>query len=413
MDKPILLIAFKYPPYAGVGGFRWSKLSRYLAEMGYKIHVATVNWEVHGDNIFLEDVQHQNIIIHRVPSFYFHNFKYRKYKNNHIGNIKRVLRHGFFRILNLIWYEDEAQFWGRHLLPFCKKLIKDENITNVIATGHPFMANYWAARLKVDLPEINLIQDFQDPWTDNDIRYLPLKRMAKKSLQHEIFALNNCDAVFAVTDGLMNLLSKKIYTNIEQATVPNGFDIDVHNISAIKRDFTFIYAGNLYVGRGEPLESFLKAVENIGKKIPELKISFYGSSPPNLKQKYAKLFNDGIVSAHPPVSPDKIYNLMYKSFACLQFNARIFPCLVSTKIYEYASLNRPTLCINYGGEIDNLIKKHKLGISVNGDDIGQIEEDIFKLYDIWQHDPHYEISPTGLGRYHYKNIVNEVEKYFK
>ena len=137
------------------------------------------------------------------------------------------------------------------------------------------MANYWAARLKANLPEINLIQDFQDPWNDNDIRYLPLKRMAKKSLQHEIFALNNCDAVFAVTDGLMNLLSKKIYTNIEQATVPNGFDIDVHNISAIKRDFTFIYAGNLYVGRGEPLKSFLKAVENIEKEIPELKIRFY------------------------------------------------------------------------------------------------------------------------------------------
>jgi len=60
-----------------------------------------------------------------------------------------------------------------------------------------------------------------------------------------------------------------------------------------------------------------------------------------------------------------------------------------------------------------LIKRHKLGISVNGDDIGQIEKEILKLYDTWQHDPYYEISPEGLEIYHYKNLAKEVEKYFK
>nr|QNO48826.1 hypothetical protein IMBEDNDK_00036 [Methanosarcinales archaeon ANME-2c ERB4] len=413
MDKHILLIAFKYPPYAGVGGFRWSKLSRYLAEMGYKIHVVTVNWKASGGDTFLEEVQHSNITIHRIPSFYCHNFKYSRYKSSFTGRLKRVFRYGFLKVVDIIWYEDEAQFWGQHLLPFCKQLIKDNSITNVIATGHPFMANYWAARLKADIPEINLIQDFRDEWNDNPIRSFPLGQMAKKSLQHEIFALNNCDVVFAVSDGLMDLLSKKINTNIRKAVIPNGFDTHIYNKDATKRDFTFVYAGSLYAGREEPLEVFLKAVDAIEKTIPELKIKFYGSSPPNLKHKYAKLFNDGIVSAHPPVSPDQIHRFMHESFACLLFNARIYPFARSTKIYEYASLNRPTLCINYGGEIDALIKKHKLGISVNGDNVGQIKEEILKLYDIWQQDPGYEISPEGLKIYHYKNIAKEVEKYFK
>ena len=410
-NKKILLIAFKYPHYAEVGAKRWVKLSKYLAEMGYKIHVVTVNWKIDGKN--LDDIQHPNIIIHRIPSLYFHNLKYKNYKNNFTGNIKHLLRHGFLKILSIIWYEDEAQFWGVYLIPFCKKLIKKEGIKNVIATGHPFMTNYWAAKLKMDLLEINLIQDFRDPWNDDAIRSLPFRLTAKRSLQHEIFALNNCDVLFAVTDGLMELLSKKIHANIKKVIIPNGFDAYICSKDAVKRDFVFIYAGSLYCGRKEPLESFLKAVENVRKTTPELKIKLYGLFPPNLEKKHEVLFKSGIISAYPPVSPEEIQKHIYKSFTCLHFNARIYPYLVSMKIYEYASLKRPTLCINYGGEIDTLIKKHKLGVSVNGDDIGQIEKEILKLYDTWQHDPYYEISPEGLEIYHYKNLAKEVEKSFK
>jgi len=413
MDRQVLLIAFKYPPYGGVGAKRWSKLSKYLAEMGYKIHVVTVNWTASEEDTFLEDVKHPNITIHRIHSFYFHNIKYKRYKSNFTGNVNRVFRYGFLKILNIIWYEDEAQFWGFYLLPLCKKIIKKENIKNVIATGHPFMTNYWAAQLKADLPEINLMQDFRDPWNDDEVRSLPLKRMAKKSLQHETFALNNCDVVFAVTDGLMDLLSKKINTNTKKAVIPNGFDTHICNNDAIKRDFTFIYAGNLYAGREEPSNAFLKALESIRKEIPEIKVDFYGSFPPKLRKKYEKLFKDGIISVYPSVSPEQIQIFMHKSFACLHFNARIYPYLVSTKIYEYASLKRPTLCVNYGGEIEELIERHKLGISVDGDDIGHIEEEILNLYDIWQHNPYYEISPEGLEIYHYKNLAKDVEKYFK
>ena len=411
--KKILLIAFKYPPYAGVGGFRWSKLSKYLAEMGYKIHVVTVNWKQYGDNTYITDVQHPNIVIHRIPSLYPHNLRYKPFEHNLIGNFKRILRHLFFKFLNLIWYEDEAHFWGYSLLPFCEQMIENENIKNVIATGHPFMANHWAAKLKQKHPEINLIQDFRDPWNDDAIRFLPLKQMAKKSLQHEIFTLNNCDVLITVSDGLMDLLAKKISANIDMAVIRNGFDIDICKKKPIKRDFNLIYGGSLWAGREEPLDSFLKAVASIVREIPDLKIMFYGSFPFGLIKKYPKLFSDGVISTYSPVSPDQIQILMYESFACLLFNARIYPYAVSTKIYEYASLKRPILCVNYGGEIDDLIKKHQLGTSVNGDDINQIKEGILKLYNLWKENPYYEISSVGLEIYHYKNLAKMFEKYLK
>jgi len=413
MNKNILLIAFKYPPYAGVGGFRWSKLSKYLAEMGYTIHVVTVKWKQHGDNTYLEDVKHPNIIIHRIPSLYPHNLKYKPFKKNLIGEFKRILRHLFFKIVNIFWYEDEAQYWGYSLLPFCERLIIEEDIKNVIATGHPFMANYWAAKLKQKNPEINLIQDFRDPWNDDVIRYLPLKQMVKKSENHEIFAINNCDFLVTVTNGLMDLYYEKARREINKTVIRNGYDIDICQKKSIKRDFNIIYAGSLWAGREEPLEAFLKSLVSIIKDIPEMKISFYGSFPSGLVKKYSKLFDEKIIFTYSPVSPDQVQKIINESFACLLFNSRVYPYALSTKIYEYASLKRPILCVNYGGEIDDVIQKHNLGLSVNGDDINQINEGILKLYGLWKENPYFEIIPTGLEIYHYKNLAKMIEKLFR
>lgn len=411
-NKKILLIAFKYPPYAGVGGFRWSKLSKYLAEMGYSIHVVTVNWKQYGDNTNIDDVQHPNITIHRINSIYPHNFKYMQFKNTKIGNIERIIRHLFFRLGNVIWYEDEAQYWGYSLLPFCEQLIKNDGIKNVIATGHPFMANYWAAKLKQKHPEINLIQDLRDPWTENPFKSYLLGIYKKKSVKHEIFALNNCDVLLAVTNGLVELFSEKIYNNVITKSIPNGFDIDFNNKNAVSRDFTLIYAGALFNGRDEPFEAFLKAIQNIEEKIPEIKICIYGSFPNSIRDKYKQMFVSGKIKSYPSVSPEKIHKLMHHSFACLHFNARLFPFAVSTKIYEHAALKRPTFSVNYGGDTENLMRNHNFGISVNGDDIGQIEDGIVRLYELWKSNPNYEISPFNLEMFDYKNLAEEVTNYF-
>lgn len=412
-EKKILLIAFKYPPYSGVGGFRWSKLSKYLAEEGCVLHVVTVNWKKYGNNTLLEDIHHPNIIVHRIPSLYFHNFKYRPFNSNLTGKIMRVLRYLFFRAINLFWYEDEAHFWGYTLLPFCKKLIIRENITNVIATGHPFMANYWASRLKIIMPEINLIQDFRDEWNDDPNRSFIWSFYKKKSLQHEIFSVNRCDVLIAVTDGLLKLLEARKHECSEMAVIPNGFDFEISNKPPIKRHFNFIYAGKLWAGRAEPFDSFMSVVEKLRPEIPELRIDVYGSIPDDLRSKYDLLLKDGTLSILSPVSHEKIQEIMYESFVCLLFNARIYPWARSTKIYEHASLKRPTFCINYGGEIDKLIKTHDLGVAINGEKPEEIEEEILNLYKIWKQDPGYEISPRNIEQFHYRNLAKEYKNYLK
>lgn len=413
--KKILLVSFKFPPYAGVGSFRWSKITKYLAKKGYKIHVITVNWDYIGSDNLLEDVNHHNIIIHKIPSFYPHNFKYKRFKSNNLGNLLHITRHGILKILDLIWYEDEAHFWGKHLIPYCEKIIRKEGIKNVISTGAPFMANYWSAKLKVKNPDINLILDFRDPWSENKNKTSRLKIFRRKILQHEKFTVNNCDTLVSVTESMLNGFMKKVSNKkVQGVVIPNGHDIDTKKIKTnINRDFSFLHAGGLIGGRQKPLKSFLKAVDEIKSKTPEIKIDFYGKLPNDVKRKYIKLFEKDIVKEHKKIPPNEIKKKMSKSFVCLHFNAEFFPMSVSTKIYEYASLKRPTLSINYGGEIDKLIDNYNFGISVNGKDITKIKKEILNLYEIWKKNPNYEIKPKDIDKFHFKNIVLEFERYFK
>ena len=138
--KKIILIAYKFPPFAGVGALRWSKMSKYLAEMGFVIHVFTIDWTTSlGDHTYSDDVKHKNIIIHRIPSGYFKVLN--PGKNRYINKLKYYLE-------QFAYYDDEAQRWGPHLIPAVETLMKKEAINTVIATGHPFQAIRWANRNK-------------------------------------------------------------------------------------------------------------------------------------------------------------------------------------------------------------------------------------------------------------------------
>ena len=66
----LLIVAFKFPPYGGVGSFRWAKLSKYLAKNGHKVKVISVDWNKNSQNNLYHDIVHKNISIERISSGY-------------------------------------------------------------------------------------------------------------------------------------------------------------------------------------------------------------------------------------------------------------------------------------------------------------------------------------------------------
>jgi len=399
VKKKILLIAFKYPPFSGVGGFRWSKLSKYLAQLGHELHVVTVVWQQYQPNTLLADVEHPNIHIHRIQSNYPHNLRYRPITNYYLN----FLRKSFFYLLNrFLFYDDEAQYWGRYLLPVCQRLIADKQIEVIIATGHPFQANRWAAVLKKANPQLTLIQDFRDPWVDNPLRSWPKSKRSQVE-QWQTMSIETADCVVSVTNGLLDLLLSNT-TQTHGLVIRNGYD-DENLILADslfdQKGFSFVYIGNLFGGREKPLNIFLNAVRQVKSKISNLKISVVGGYSPIIKQTYQDLIESSVLVLRSPVSQHDAFQMVKEATYALHFNAKEYPYALSTKIYEYGMLKTPTVSFNYGGEIETLIRQHSLGYSVNVE-TDNIAEFLVTLHT--QNKPEFRFDITSFS---YRNLAKQ------
>jgi glycosyltransferase involved in cell wall biosynthesis len=356
-NKKILLIAFKFPPYAGVGGYRWSKLSKYLAGMGHEIHVVTVGWKATGPNTLLDDVRHPNIRIHRIRSGCPHNLRTAAFRNPYLSYLVQRM---FGLMDRFFYFDDEAQQWGRYLLPFCEQLIAAERIGVVIATGHPFQANRWAAVLKTRCPGIKLIQDFRDPWID------PFKTLYSEKKTERIrcwmqFAIEKADHCVFVTEGLARQMVPGLQSKC--LVLSNGHDFPVCQERLGVTD-NWIHIGNITGGRDQMARCFLQVCRAHPELIGKGRVVFYGHLPLRLKREFSPLWKIGMVEDRGIQPQNVVFEELKRSCVALQLNSELYPYLVSTKIYEHAAAGVPTLSINGGGEIDTLIDLNGLGISV-------------------------------------------------
>lgn len=357
----MLLIAFKYPPYAGVGGYRWAKLSKYLARLGHEVHVVTVPWRTHGPNTLTADVRHERIAVHTVRSGAPHNLRHRPIANRRVATARNLTLGALDRVL---YFDDEAQRWGRHLLPFCERLIEERGIEVAVATGHPFQANRWALELKRRVPGLRLVQDLRDPWADNPFRPLTSAQAARvREWQRE--AVEGADAIVTVTQGLRELYLRD--ARQERALViHNGFDPESAPAHATERDGPpqIVHVGNVSNGRDEPLRALLDATRRRGPGAP-WRIVLVGSVPVTIAAEYRDLVDRGELELMPALAHEQALALIAGSDVALHLGAAQFPYALSTKIYEHGMLRVPTLSLNHGGEVARLISERGLGRSVD------------------------------------------------
>jgi glycosyltransferase involved in cell wall biosynthesis len=363
--RPILLIAYKFPPYAGVGGFRWAKLAKYLARLGHEIHVVSVSWPAYGPNTLMADASEPGVTVHRIASGSPHCFRHRPLRGRWRIGARYVALRGLDAAL---FYDDEAQRWGRHLVGTCERLIDELGIDVAVATGHPFQANRWAAELKRRRPGLKLIQDFRDPWADNPFRSLSHRR-AQRIRAWQRDAVAEADAVVSVTPPLLDLFVRD--TPRKRAVViTNGVDPEASSVgdlgaSAADGITRLTHVGNITNGRGRPLDALLHALRELGPAGPRFEVQLVGPMLESVGRANADLVEGGVLVLRPPMSQPEALRRVAESDYAVQLNAREFPYGASTKVYEYALLRVPQISLNYGGFVDQIVRDHGFGHSVD------------------------------------------------
>jgi glycosyltransferase involved in cell wall biosynthesis len=239
----LLMLAFEFPPFSGVGAQRSVKLAQYLPDYGVKPIVITTDagslaewYGSPGDASSLGEVP-ATLDIHRVPAP-------RPPTNSHLA--RRL--NAFFSL-----GEPIGQSWRAALTPVVDALVRDAKPDAIYVSIPPFSVSPVALELakRSGLP---LIVDFRDHWSQWCHNARPTRAHYLMVLNREREVVMGADAVVGVTAQLVRDLQRAhpAADSGKFSVVHNGFDGEVRaqlapaRAGSASEPFVIGYAGSFY-----------------------------------------------------------------------------------------------------------------------------------------------------------------------
>jgi hypothetical protein len=374
------LIAYKFPPYDKVGARRWAKFCKYLAIEGAEIHVISNRWDEKHGNGWLGDVTKLNIIIKRFP-----------WPIDWLLPPSDKILFRFWMILSrLLGWTDEAHGYFLFNQYRIKRYLKKHQIKLLVATGPPFSANYFAARIKKRLPFLRIVQDLRDLWTEEfkfEYPHIPLgSRLHRKMISMEKYSLRSADLVVSVCPACVEKIKRTAqeYNAVAPIVeIANGFDADDYKSFDVsefpetefsRSNLNISYFGTLDSGRDK---EFLKFLRGYGSQELDWGSSvlfhFFGHVNPDfLKIIQAEKF-DQFIRIWPFQSPSRLQKYMFFSDMHLVVNDAVYYYAYGSKFYDALLYRKPIVLISRPESLTQLIVSNGLGIATDNSLEGNAE----------------------------------------
>lgn len=372
MDKSaVLLICFDFPPNSGIGGRRWAKFSKSLAQEGYSVYVIKANpTPQNTPSAWSDDVQQPSIEVHSLPRVYPHIVSHGPVSYFDKLTYRLELLKLRRRVKGTIY--DAAIGWEKHLIPKASELIEKHDIRNMIITGAPFNLFVYGASLKRKYPHLNYIADYRDPWLtapNYGMQNLSDKRkLVEVEKQNQLFAA--VDTITAPATEMLRQLKSECSEASQPAFYHLAHSYDEEEVAEIKSsrhrtapndEVRLIYGGALYIGLEPHLERLNNALTKIRKDNPllyrQLTIDLY---TPHHRFKNIFEENSDKVHFHEPIGTDFFRELLasHASFIFLSEHNKNFQ---TTKFYEVLAYKKPFVYVGAEGDTASLIREQSLG----------------------------------------------------
>ncbi len=406
----ILLICHTFPPSPGIGGRRWAKFAKALAQRGHVVHVLCAEArEGSAVSPWTSDVQHPNIVVHPLPR------RYPSVLNRWpLTRLTDKLAYRFWlRFLPLLTRGnplDATIFWEGQLLEKAIPLITQHSIRNVIVSGAPFRNLVHGLALKKRVPQINLVSDLRDPWTwwDNYGHSLLSPARFAQEQAFERAVMLGSDRITSPHQPVVDHI-RSSYPEAASHTlrIPHAMDPeDIGTPGPLRTSgpFHLIYAGTLY-GASEAdayFEAVIKAFQRLRTMAPttasEARLSLYITA--NDASRYiAKVAEAGLtenIRFEAPVPPKEILKRIADADASLVFIPSKNKDLLGTKFDELFHLRRPVVHVGEEGTVSSTIEAGRLGISLR---VAELEEELPRIMlreRVLYVDPAYDTRSTEL-----------------
>jgi glycosyltransferase involved in cell wall biosynthesis len=353
--KKLLVITYYWPPSGGAGVQRWLKLVKYLAQMGWEVHVVTVDPKVatypQRDLSLPEEVE--GVTVHRTdtsePYRYYTFFSGGKVPSagfanegtgDNAGPLKRLAR--FVR--GNVFIPDPRKGWNRFAERTALDLIDRHGITTVITTSPPHSSQLIGLKLKQQR-DIRWLADMRDPWTG--IYYAHELRQtawaAKRNLDLEREVLTKADHIITVSQQLKrDFLKLHPHLSPEKLSViPNGYDPDdFKSAVSVERQFTIGYMGTI-----TPQYDIRALLSVLSEMKDKLRLRFIGEVPGELQRALQSTGHACEFTGYLP--HDEALRRAGGCALLLLVIPRVADNagIVTGKVFEYLALQRPILGI--------------------------------------------------------------------
>ncbi len=263
--KRVLIIAYYWPPNAGVGVYRWLKFAKYLPQFGWRPVIYTpANPEMQAVDVSLEKEIPPDVEVIKAPitepySFYKKFTGRKKEERLQTAFLRETAAKSWKEDLALwlrsnLFIPDARVWWVRPSVKRLKKYLKKHPVDLIVTTGSPHSLHLIGMELK-KITGIPWLADFRDPWTNIDY-YGQLKLTPwadRKQHQLEKDVLRSADEVVTVSpswaEDLGRIGGRKVHC------ITNGFDPSdlPERPIPVDEEWSLVHVGSITATRDVPL----------------------------------------------------------------------------------------------------------------------------------------------------------------
>lgn len=360
--KRVLIIAYYWPPNAGVGVYRWLKFTKYLPQFGWEPVVYTPeNPELMAvDEALLKDVPPEAEVIKAPitePYTWYKRFTGKKsdarlqtaFLTEDGGgptwkeNAANWVRSNFF-------IPDARVWWVKPSVKRLQAYLKQHPVDVIVTTGSPHSLHLIGRELK-KRTGLTWVADFRDPWTNIDYYgQLKLTKWADaKQHRLERAVLTEADRVITVSWRWAEELRALGAKSAEVIT--NGFDTsDIPSPPApVDEEWSLVHVGSISATRDVPglWKALAERTENDPEFRSRFKLRLIGGVDHTVQRSIEEAGLSSFVERIGHVSHAEALRHMQRARVLLLpvNNTPNVGGFLPAKVFEYLSVQRPILAI--------------------------------------------------------------------
>lgn len=380
--KKLLVLAYRFPPFAGTSATRVACFAKYLADYGWEPSVITADWRA--DNCEQFDLLYgerlKKWVVARVP----------------VRDIRRMPAVGKLphqKLVQAIKREVAKYQNTRDWVGNVKKVVPD-----VMSEHGPFDAIFatappWsvleAAAWVADKYQLPWIADFRDIFEETVPEYL-----WRFQARRERSWLRNCEGIVTVSEPLAEKLRLRHRQSV--GVVQNGYDPEEYEEAKKNlepndtRVFRIVYTGMLYPLGHPARESprvLLAALDSLAEAgqvdLNDFEIDLIGTPKSKVLPHLKGFRSASRVNIIEWVDRQEAYRRQVSATLLLLLGSSQMAGIMTAKVFEYLASGRPILMVPSNKDsLDELLKSSGAGwaVSTEQECVGVIR----KLYSEWQ-----------------------------